>query len=99
MKRDMVLPLTSGVVGKIALSMLFSVEKPHVFLYDRCILGELFKGSPIFKGNTEQVQLDVISKFCGTPTLANWPDVYKLPQWSSFKPRKIYKRAMREQFP
>lgn len=61
-------------------------------------MGELFKGAPIFKGNTEQVQLEVISKICGTPGVGNWPDVVKLPQWNTFKPRKVYKRSLRENF-
>lgn len=61
-------------------------------------MGELFKGAPIFKGNTEPMQLDVISKSCGTPTISVWPEVIKLPQWNTFKPKKIYKRALKEQF-
>jgi cyclin-dependent kinase 12/13 len=64
----------------------------------RCILGELFKGAPIFKGNTEQIQLEVISKVCGVPAPSVWPDVIKLPQWSSFKPRKPYRRVLRDTF-
>ena len=63
-----------------------------------CILGELFKGAPIFKGNTEQIQLEVISKVCGVPAPGVWPDVVKLPQWSNFKPRKPFRRCLRETF-
>jgi cyclin-dependent kinase 12/13 len=35
---------------------------------------------------------------CGTPTTSCWPDVYHLPFYASFKPKKIYKRRLREDF-
>lgn len=43
-----------------------------------CILGELFRGKPMFQANSEWLQLDAISKYCGTPTPANWPSVSRL---------------------
>lgn len=39
------------------------------------ILGELFTGKPIFKGQTEWGQFEMISKCCGTPNVTNWPEV------------------------
>ena len=80
------------------LSLLTHLFTFLLLLIFRCILGELFRGAPIFKGNTEHMQLDVISKSCGTPTISVWPEVIKLPQWNAFKPKKIYKRALKEQF-
>ncbi|KAI1289232.1 Cyclin-dependent kinase 12 [Halotydeus destructor] len=63
-----------------------------------CILGELFTREPIFRGNHEAMQLDVISKCCGTPCPADWPTVIHLPQWGMFKPKKQYRRRLREDF-
>lgn len=62
------------------------------------ILGELFTKEPIFKGNTEPMQLDVIAKCCGTPCPANWPQVIHLPHWATFKPKKQHRRRLREDF-
>lgn len=39
------------------------------------ILAELFAGKPIFKGQTELDQYELISKYCGTPNALKWPDV------------------------
>lgn len=64
----------------------------------RCILGELFTKKPIFQANTEANQLEVISRCCGTPTPAVWPNVIALPHWTSFKPKKQHKRRVREEF-
>jgi len=63
-----------------------------------CILGELFTKKPIFQANSEANQLDLISRVCGTPTPSVWPDVIHLPFYHSFKPKKIYKRRVREDF-
>ncbi|CAG2166392.1 unnamed protein product, partial [Oppiella nova] len=41
-----------------------------------CILGELFKGKPIFQANSEPMQLEAIAKYCGAPSPANWPLPY-----------------------
>ncbi|MCP9259364.1 Cyclin-dependent kinase 12 [Dirofilaria immitis] len=63
-----------------------------------CILGELYTKKPMFQGNTEMVQLDVISKLCGTPSPENWPDVIKLPLYCSFRPKRIFPRILRDAF-
>ncbi len=39
------------------------------------ILAELFAGEPIFKGQTELDQFELISACCGTPNTTNWPEV------------------------
>lgn len=64
----------------------------------RCILGELYTKKPMFQGNTEMVQLDVISKLCGTPSPENWPDVIKLPLYCSFRPKRTFPRILRDAF-
>ncbi|KAI5744778.1 hypothetical protein M8J76_005078 [Diaphorina citri] len=63
-----------------------------------CILGELFVKKPLFQANIELLQLEVISKLCGTPTPAVWPAVIKLPLWHTIKPKKIHRRRLREEF-
>lgn len=63
-----------------------------------CILGELFTKKPIFQANTEPNQLELISRTCGTPQPSIWPDVINLPFYDSLKPKKIYRRRLREDF-
>ncbi|CAB0037602.1 unnamed protein product [Trichogramma brassicae] len=63
-----------------------------------CILGELFLKKPLFQANVEMMQLDIISKVCGTPAPAVWPSVIKLPLWHTLKPKKMYRRRLRDEF-
>ncbi|XP_031349900.1 cyclin-dependent kinase 12 isoform X2 [Photinus pyralis] len=63
-----------------------------------CILGELFLKRPLFQANLEAQQLEMISRLCGTPTPAVWPSVIELPNFNLLKPKKIYRRRIREEF-
>ncbi|KAL8610111.1 hypothetical protein ACOMHN_024577 [Nucella lapillus] len=63
-----------------------------------CILGELFTREPIFKAKEELAQLELISRTCGTPCPANWPNVIKLPLFHAFKPKRQHRRRLREEF-
>ncbi|KAJ8336710.1 hypothetical protein SKAU_G00379300 [Synaphobranchus kaupii] len=63
-----------------------------------CILGELFTKKPIFQANQELAQLELISRICGSPSPAVWPDVIKLPFFNTMKPKKQYRRRLREEF-
>ncbi|XP_062574759.1 cyclin-dependent kinase 13-like [Saccostrea cucullata] len=63
-----------------------------------CILGELFTRKPIFQAGQEFAQLELISKTCGSPCPAVWPDVIKLPLFHTYKPKKQYRRRLREEF-
>ncbi|KAB7494369.1 Cyclin-dependent kinase 12 [Armadillidium nasatum] len=63
-----------------------------------CILGELFQKKPLFQASTEAMQLDVISRVCGTPTPTDWPEIIKLPGWGTMKPKKTYRRRIMEEF-
>ncbi|KAI4903551.1 hypothetical protein NFI96_022913 [Prochilodus magdalenae] len=63
-----------------------------------CILGELFTKKPIFQANQELLQLELISRLCGSPCPAAWPDVIKLPYFNTMKPKKQYRRRLREEF-
>lgn len=69
-----------------------------LYSYFRCILGELYTKKPIFQANSEPNQLDLISRTCGTPNPATWPDVINLPYYPTFKPKKVYKRRIREEY-
>ncbi|KAJ1370105.1 hypothetical protein KIN20_031757 [Parelaphostrongylus tenuis] len=63
-----------------------------------CILGEFFTRKPLFQGNNEAAQLDLISKVCGTPCSSVWPDVEKMPLYNTLKSKKQYMRCLREEF-
>ncbi|XP_011297181.1 cyclin-dependent kinase 12 [Fopius arisanus] len=63
-----------------------------------CILGELFWKKPLFPGNAEMQQLEMISRVCGTPTPAVWPSVIKLPLFHLLKAKKTHRRRLREDF-
>ncbi|XP_018568282.1 cyclin-dependent kinase 12 isoform X3 [Anoplophora glabripennis] len=63
-----------------------------------CILGELFLKKPLFQANAELMQLERISRVCGTPTPAVWPSVIKLPLFHTLKPNKLHRRRLREDF-
>ena len=40
----------------------------------------------------------VISRLCGTPCPANWPGVIHLPGFANLKPKKQYRRRVRDEF-
>lgn len=44
------------------------------------------------------MQLEVISRLCGTPTPAVWPSMIKLPLFHTLKPKKLHRRRIREEF-
>ncbi|KAH6780457.1 Protein kinase superfamily protein [Perilla frutescens var. hirtella] len=62
-----------------------------------CILAELFAGKPIMPGRTEVEELHKIFKLCGSPTEEYWGKT-KLPQATSFRPQRVYKRRVAEAF-
>uniref|UniRef100_A0A8C4SZR8 Cyclin-dependent kinase 12 n=1 Tax=Erpetoichthys calabaricus TaxID=27687 RepID=A0A8C4SZR8_ERPCA len=59
-----------------------------------CILGELFTKKPIFQANQELPQLELISRLCGSPCPAVWPDVIKLPYFNTMKPKNLPAHAL-----
>lgn len=63
-----------------------------------CILGELFLKKPVFQANVEMMQLEVISRVCGTPVPGVWPNVVHLPLWHTLRPKRYHKRCVREHF-
>ncbi|XP_031556773.1 cyclin-dependent kinase 12-like [Actinia tenebrosa] len=63
-----------------------------------CILAELFTKKPIFPAYQEIGQLELISRVCGTPTPAVWPGIINLPHFHTIKPKKQYRRRVKEEF-
>ena len=49
---------------------------------------ELFTKKPVFQGNDEIHQLDVIYKVLGTPTVERWSDMTNLPWYELVKPKE-----------
>jgi CTD kinase subunit alpha len=72
---------------------MFNVDRPH-----RCIFLELFTRRPVFQGQDEIHQLDVIFKVMGTPDVETWPDVADLPWYELVKPKQPLPRQFRENF-
>ena len=52
----------------------------------------------LFQGMDEAQQLESIARVCGTPCPANWPTVTELPLFSKLKPKKMYRRTLKETY-
>lgn len=59
---------------------------------------ELFTKKPVFQGNDEIHQLDVVYKILGTPVPERWPGVTDLPWYELVKPREVIHDRFRELF-
>lgn len=59
---------------------------------------ELFCKKPIFQGNDEIHQLDVIYRLMGTPTVELWPGLVDMPWYELVKPREVIRNHFREIF-
>jgi CTD kinase subunit alpha len=59
---------------------------------------ELFTTKPVFQGNDEIHQLDVIHKILGTPTTDRWPALMHLPWYELAKPRDEIPNRFRDIF-
>ncbi|ETO31856.1 hypothetical protein RFI_05262 [Reticulomyxa filosa] len=63
-----------------------------------CIFAEMLTSRPLFPGTSEKDQLFKIFQLLGTPTLEQWPDMEKLPQFKSdFPPYEA--RDLSKMFP
>lgn len=65
---------------------------------DRCIMLELFTKKPVFQGNDEIHQLEVVYKIIGTPTPERWAGVLDLPWYELIKPKDAIPNHFRELF-
>uniref|UniRef100_T1IN20 Protein kinase domain-containing protein n=1 Tax=Strigamia maritima TaxID=126957 RepID=T1IN20_STRMM len=64
-----------------------------------CIMAELWLRKPLFRGATEQSQLNRIHNFCGAICRENWPKIDELPLFEMLtfpdKPLRMVKEGMR----
>ena len=63
-----------------------------------CVLGELFTKKPLFQADRESLQLEAISRVCGSPNPMIWPEVNDLRFFHTIKPKKNYRRRLREEY-
>ncbi|EIN10645.1 Pkinase-domain-containing protein [Punctularia strigosozonata HHB-11173 SS5] len=76
-----------------------TVYGPEVDMWSAgCIMLELFTKKPVFQGNDEIHQLDVIFKILGTPTTERWPGVTELPWFELVKPKEVIPNHFRGLF-
>ncbi|KIJ70528.1 hypothetical protein HYDPIDRAFT_79099 [Hydnomerulius pinastri MD-312] len=76
-----------------------TVYGPEVDMWSAgCIMLELFTKKPIFQGNDEIHQLDVIYRIFGTPTPERWPGITELPWYELVKPKDVIQDHFRELF-
>jgi CTD kinase subunit alpha len=64
----------------------------------RCIMLELYTKKPIFQGNDEIHQLDVIYKILGTLTPERWSGVGDMPWYELVKPKELLSNHFRTLF-
>ena len=64
----------------------------------RCIMLELFVAKPVFQGNDEIHQLEVIYNIMGTPSEVDWPALKDLPWYELVKPKEVQPSRFRESF-
>jgi cyclin-dependent kinase 12/13 len=63
-----------------------------------CILAELFIKKPIFQGQTEIHQLEIITSYCGSILPEVWPGVTELAGYNTMRPRVFSSRKLRDKF-
>lgn len=51
-----------------------------------CIFAEMVNGTPLFKGTSEETQLDTIFRTLGTPNEQTFPGIHELPDWKDSYP-------------
>ncbi|GLT51738.1 hypothetical protein SLA2020_251290 [Shorea laevis] len=64
-----------------------------------CILAELLKKEPLFKGKSELDQLNSMVNVLGTPTVKNWSGLSSLPGVSNITFAKQPENKLRQKFP
>ncbi|KAL0949523.1 hypothetical protein HGRIS_009574 [Hohenbuehelia grisea] len=76
-----------------------TVYGPEVDMWSAgCIMLELFTKRPVFQGNDEIHQLDVIYKIIGTPSPERWRGLIGLPWYELIKPREVIQNNFRALF-
>ncbi|KAK4689342.1 CTD kinase subunit alpha, partial [Tremellales sp. Uapishka_1] len=76
-----------------------TVYGPEVDMWSAgCIMLELFVGRPVFQGQDDINQLEVIYNIMGTPKEDVWPEVKNLPWYELVKPKVIQESRFRDSF-
>ncbi|KAH9938147.1 Pkinase-domain-containing protein [Fomitopsis serialis] len=76
-----------------------TVYGPEVDMWSAgCIMLELFTKKPVFQGNDEIHQLDVIYRIVGTPVVEQWPGMTSLPWYELVKPKEVVPDHFRQLF-
>ncbi|KIK06658.1 hypothetical protein K443DRAFT_129601 [Laccaria amethystina LaAM-08-1] len=76
-----------------------TVYGPEVDMWSAgCIMLELFTKKPVFQGNDEIHQLDVVYKILGTPNPQRWAGVMDLPWYELVRPQDVIPNRFRELF-
>ncbi|KAF5369926.1 hypothetical protein D9758_001012 [Tetrapyrgos nigripes] len=76
-----------------------TIYGPEVDMWSAgCIMLELFTKKPVFQGNDEISQLDVIYRIIGTPTHERWSDAASMPWYELVKPKDHVPNHFRELF-
>ncbi|KAG1754078.1 kinase-like domain-containing protein [Suillus paluster] len=76
-----------------------TVYGPEVDMWSAgCIMLELFTKKPVFQGNDEIHQLDVIYRILGTPSTERWSGLTALPWYELVKPKDVIHGHFRDLF-
>lgn len=76
-----------------------TIYGPEVDMWSAgCIMLELFTRKPVFQGNDEIHQLEVVYKIIGTLTPERWLGVMDLPWYELMKPKEVIANHFRELF-
>lgn len=76
-----------------------TVYGPEVDMWSAgTIMLELFTKKPVFQGNDEIHQLEVIYRILGTATIDRWPGLADMPWYELVKPKEIFRNYFRAAF-
>lgn len=76
-----------------------TIYGPEVDMWSAgCIMLELFCKKPVFQGNDEINQLEVVYRFLGTPTVECWPGLIHMPWYELVRPRDEIRNRFRDLF-
>lgn len=76
-----------------------TVYGPEVDMWSAgTIMLELFTKKPVFQGNDEIHQLEVIYRILGTATTDRWPGLADMPWYELVKPKEIFRNYFRAAF-
>ena len=69
------------------------MNRPFPVRMGSCLFGEMKTKIPVFRADTEAVQLDVIFKMLGSPSASLLERYTQFPSWSAMNVTKTYERS------